>query len=286
MDCVCAVDLDSILPCLFISKIKKVKRVYDAHELFCEMKEVVSRPGIYAFWKKIEHYALPQFKNAYTVNQPIADEFYKMYGIRYGVIRNVPVFHDMVREDTNHGGSNHRYILYQGAVNEGRCFETLIPAMKEVDCKLVICGDGNFMQQAKLLVTENNLGNKVIFKGNIAPGELSNITAAAYIGINLVENNGLSFYLSLANKFFDYIQAGIPQLCAGYPAYREINEKHETAVLITDMSAKNISLQLNNLLHNEVLYKRLKDNCTEARLLYNWQNEEKKLLHFYKHTIG
>lgn len=294
MDCICAVDLDSILPCLFISKIKKVKRVYDAHELFCEMKEVVSRPGIYAFWKKIEQYALPQFKHAYTVNQPIADEFYKMYGIKYGVIRNVPVNLEIVREHTNHGDTNHsnqsdtndRYILYQGAVNEGRCFETLIPAMKEVDCKLLICGDGNFMQQAKQLVSENNVGDKVIFKGNIAPDELQNITAAAHIGINLVENNGRSFYLSLANKFFDYIQAGIPQLCAGYPAYREINEKHETAVLITDMSSRNISLQLNNLLQNEVLYKRLKDNCIAAREIYNWQNEEKILLDFYKHTIG
>jgi len=226
MDVVCAVDLDSILPCLFVSKIKKIQRVYDAHELFCEMKEVVTRPGIYRFWKKVEKYALPQFKHAYTVNQPIADEFYKMYGIKYGVVRNVPVYNkNVVREDTNHGGV---FILYQGAVNEGRCFETLIPAMREVNCQLIVCGDGNFMQQAKKLAIDNNVQEKVIFKGNMDPDALRSITAAAYLGINLVENNGLSFYLSLANKFFDYIHAGIPQLCAGYPAYSEINEKNET----------------------------------------------------------
>ena len=39
MDCICAIDLDTILPSYFISKIKKISRVYDAHELFCEMKE-------------------------------------------------------------------------------------------------------------------------------------------------------------------------------------------------------------------------------------------------------
>ena len=284
MDVVCAVDLDSILPCLFVSKIKKIQRVYDAHELFCEMKEVVTRPGIYRFWKKVEKYALPQFKHAYTVNQPIADEFYKMYGIKYGVVRNVPVYNkNVVREDTNHGGV---FILYQGAVNEGRCFETLIPAMREVNCQLIVCGDGNFMQQAKKLAIDNNVQEKVTFKGNMDPDALRSITAAAYLGINLVENNGLSFYLSLANKFFDYIHAGIPQLCAGYPAYSEINEKHETAVLITDMSSKNIALQLNNLLQNEVLYKRLKDNCAEASAIYNWQNEEKILLNFYKQLLG
>ncbi|MBK5271609.1 MAG: glycosyltransferase, partial [Bacteroidia bacterium] len=54
MDLICAVDLDTILPCYFISKIRRVKRVYDAHELFCEMKEVISRPAIYHIWKRIE----------------------------------------------------------------------------------------------------------------------------------------------------------------------------------------------------------------------------------------
>ena len=106
MDCICSIDLDTILPCLFISKLKKTKRVYDAHELFCEMKEIVTRPGIQKVWKKIERYALPQFKNGYTVNQPIADEFYKMYGVKYAVIRNVPLLKKnerMVREDTNQG---------------------------------------------------------------------------------------------------------------------------------------------------------------------------------------
>jgi len=281
MDCICAIDLDTILPCLFISKIKNTQRVYDAHELFCEMKEIVTRPGIYTVWKKIERYTLPQFQAGYTVNQPIADEFFTMYGVRYAVVRNVPVL-----KATEHPGKNERFILYQGAVNEGRCFETLIPAMKDVDCTLVVCGDGNFMQQAKTLVKENKVESKVIFKGNVAPDALRAITAEAYIGINLVENNGKSNYLSLANKFFDYIHAGIPQLCAGYPAYKEINDTIEVALLIEDMSSKNIAAQLNNLLMNEVVYQRLQANCAKATALYNWQTEEKTLLAFYQQLLG
>src|SRR6266498_4961980 len=37
-DLICAIDLDSIMPCYFVSKLKRSRRVYDAHELFCEMK--------------------------------------------------------------------------------------------------------------------------------------------------------------------------------------------------------------------------------------------------------
>ena len=46
MDAICAIDLDTIIPCLYISKWKKITRIYDAHEFFSELKEVISRPGI------------------------------------------------------------------------------------------------------------------------------------------------------------------------------------------------------------------------------------------------
>ena len=95
MDCIGAIDLDTILPCYFISRIKKTKRVYDAHELFCEMKEIVTRPVIYKVWKKIEQFTVPKFRAGYTVNQFIAAEFKKMYGVDYGVIRNIALLRQL-----------------------------------------------------------------------------------------------------------------------------------------------------------------------------------------------
>ncbi|MEO6232359.1 MAG: glycosyltransferase [Ferruginibacter sp.] len=276
MNCICAIDLDTILPCYFISNIKKIQRVYDAHELFCEMKEIVTRPSIYRMWKRIEHFAVPKFKHGYTVNQPIADEFNNMYGVNYQVIRNIALLRPLVKID-----KIEKFILYQGAVNEGRSFETLIPAMKEVTAKLIICGDGNFMEQAKQLVIENDVAEKVIFKGKIAPDELRTLTRQAYIGITLFEDKGLSNYYSLANRFFDYIHAGIPQLCVDYPVYRQINEALPVALLIKDLAPKNIAIQLNNLLKNEVLYNELQQNCLQARNNYNWQKEEKLLISSY-----
>jgi glycosyltransferase involved in cell wall biosynthesis len=281
MDCICAIDLDTILPCYFISEIKKTKRVYDAHELFCEMKEIVSRPGIYRIWKKIERYTVSNFPLGYTVNKPIANEFKKMYGVDYEVIRNIALLKELKKVE-----KKEKFILYQGAVNEGRCFETLIPAFKYINCKLIICGDGNFIQQAKQLVAANNLAVKVIFKGRIKPEELSEITRQAYVGITLFENKGLSNYYSLGNRFFDYLHAGIPQLCVNYPLYAEINSKLPIALLIDDISSINIATQLNNLLVNEVLYNELQQNCLTLRQTLNWQQEEIKLIQFYKNLLG
>ncbi|MEO6221373.1 MAG: glycosyltransferase [Ginsengibacter sp.] len=276
-DCFCAIDLDTVLPVLLCSKIKSIKRVYDAHELFCEMKEIVTRPKIYKTWKKIEKFSIPKFVNGYTVNQPIAGEFAKMYGVNYSIIRSVTI-----RQNYKPVIKNEKFILYQGAVNEGRSFETLIPAMKLVKAKLVIVGDGNFCDQARTLAKKNDLNEKVIFKGKVEPFALSNFTKEATIGITLFDDKGLSNYYSLANRFFDYIHAGIPQLCVNYPAYKEINNEYEVALLIDDLSSSNIAAHLNRLLVDKDLYSRLQENCMKAREIYNWQNEEKKLIEFYE----
>jgi glycosyltransferase involved in cell wall biosynthesis len=281
MDLVCAIDLDTILPCWAVSALRGKKRVYDAHELFCEMKEVVTRPRIHRIWKSVERFAVPRFPAGYTVNQPIADEFRRMYGVQYAVIRNVP----LLLPQTENAAPEERFILYQGAVNEGRCFETLIPAMQQVACTLVICGVGNYLDQAQALVAQYGLQTKVRFMGNLPPHELRLLTARATIGINLVENNGLSNYLSLANKFFDYIHAGIPQLCSGFPAYRAVNDAYEVGLLITDMSADNIAASLNKLLSDGLLYERLRKNCAVARNRFNWQEEEKSLMAFYQFIL-
>ena len=275
-DLICAIDLDTILPCYRISKLKGIKRVYDAHELFCEMKEVVSRPNIYKTWKRIEKRTVPKFKSGYTVSSPIAQEFKKMYNVNYEVIMNAPLLYPLLISE-----KKERYILYQGSVNEGRSFETLIPAMKNVNSKLIIAGDGNFMEQAKQLVKKNKLEEKVIFVGKVLPIELKNYTQQAYIGITLFENKGLSNYYSLGNRFFDYIHAGTPQLCVDFPSYKELN-KEPVAILIDDLSSENIASQLNRLLEDEQLYKTLQVNCMLVREKLNWQTEEKKLLKFYR----
>lgn len=275
LDLICAIDLDTILPCYFASAIRGKKRVYDAHELFCEMKEVVTRPAVYKLWKRIEKFAVPKFKYGYTVNHPIQNILKEDYNVNYEVIMNVPFLKDAVEVKKEH------FIIYQGAVNHGRSFETLIPAFQWIDCPLWIYGDGNFYNESKNLIEKFNLKNKVILKGKALPRELQSITPKAIMGLTFFENNGLSNYYSLGNRFFDYIQSGIPQVCVNYPAYKKINEEFEVAVLIEDLSSQSIAGAINSLLNNEALQNKLRINCLAARQVYNWENEEKKLVNYY-----
>jgi glycosyltransferase involved in cell wall biosynthesis len=286
MDGICAIDLDSILPSYLISRLRRIPRVYDAHELFCEMQEIVSRPFIHSVWKTVERFAVPGFPIGYTVNAQLAGEFRQLYGVEYAVVRNLPVLEDAVTDSATVRVADERYILYQGAVNSGRCFEALIPAMQQVDARLMICGDGNFMEQARRLVGQHGLKEKVIFRGYVRPEELKSVTKSAWCGITLFDRTGLSNYYSLANRFFDYMHAGIPQLAMNYPAYREINNCYPIAVLIDEPGVREVADALNELLTNPDLYQSLSEGCKQARLRYNWQEEEKILIRLYQRLFN
>lgn len=277
----CAIDLDTILPVLFVSRLKGSQRVYDAHELFCEMKEVVSRPAVYRFWKNVERLAVPRFRAGYTVSEPIREVLAKDYGVAYEVVRNMPLLKKPQQETLRQP-----FILYQGAVNEGRSFETLIPAFQWIEMPLHIYGDGNYLAQAKTLVHQLGLSKKVLFKGKLIPEQLRVISSQACMGITLFENRGLSNYFSLANRFFDYIHAGLPQLCVDYPVYRAINTQYEVGELISDLSAENIARTINALLADGAKLQTLRSNCLKAREYFNWQAEEKRLIQFYNTLLG
>ena len=104
----------------------------------------------------------------------------------------------------------------------------------------------------------------------------------AYIGINLAENLGLSYYHSLNNKFFDYIHAGLPSITIGFPEFERINRDQEVTLLVQDLIPEHLAKPVNQLLHDQELYKKLRQNCLAAREVYNWQNEEKKLIAIYE----
>lgn len=274
---ICAIDLDTILAVFAAAAMKRCYRVYDAHELFCEMKEVVTRPRVYRAWKRIERFTVPRFTHGYTVNEAIADAFADMYRVRYTVIRNIPPLVPLVIP-----ARPERFVLYQGAINEGRSFETLIPAMALVNAQLVVCGEGNFMEQALALTRQYGLQNKIIFKGMLEPQHLKSVTSHAYIGITLFDSLGKSNYYSLANRFFDYMHAGVPQVCVDFPVYRSIVSSHPFALLIDELSPENIARHINLLLNDDSLYQRLQQECVAAREKLNWQQEEKLLLSFYR----
>lgn len=286
------VDLDSVVPCILISKLKNKPCIYDAHELFTETPEVERRKSIQKFWLRVEKFSVKRMTKGICVSKGLADYFKLKYGKDFLVLRNVPVIATRLHAELNISvpnnaarlqtvPSNLPSILYQGTLNEGRGLEFLIQAMQNINAKLVLAGEGDLSTQLRNLVSIMKLENKVEFKGFISPMELKQLTRESYIGINLLEARSKNYYHSLANKFFDYTEAGIPSLNMNFPEYENLNKEFEVSILLNDLNPEKITESLNILLNNEQLYNRLKQNCLKAREEWNWEKEKEKLLKLF-----
>lgn len=280
-DLICAIDLDSSLAVYLVSRIKRIPRIMDAHEYFSELKEVVTRPGIQFWWQKLEAFLLPRFPDGYTVSETIATAFKERYGVDYRVIRNVP----LTEAIENPKVPKKRALIYQGAVNEGRGLEYLIPAMTRFDAELHIYGNGNFMSKALELTTKLDLSAKIKFFDMVSPETLRAITTGYMVGLNLVEPVGKNQLFSLANKFFDYIHAGVPQVTMNFPEYAKINSIAPVALLINELSEKGISESVNLLLTDTVVYDQLAANCSQLKGQFCWEVEAEHLLEIYKKVL-
>ncbi|MFN6944913.1 MAG: glycosyltransferase [Cytophagaceae bacterium] len=277
-DVICSIDLDTIVPCYYAAKMRNKVLVYDAHEYFTEVIEVVRRPGVKKIWEKIERTYLSRIKYAYTVNDSLKQLFENKYPLKFEVIRNVS---KLDSNGVNKAEETEPYIIYAGAVNEGRGLDECIDAMQFLEVKLYICGDGDILQRLIFKVKEMELEHKVIFTGYLKPSDLRRMISKAWLGVLLLENKGLSYYYSLANKFFDYLHAGIPQVTVDFPEYKLLNAQHEVAVL-TELKVENIVGAVKSLQRDPEQYRKLSENCLNARREWNWEKESQKLLGFYK----
>lgn len=278
-DIACAVDLDSLLPVFFWCKLKGKPCVYDAHEYFTEVPEVVRRPLVRKIWSALARLLLPRLRYAYTVGEQLAQVLEARYGLPFAVIRNLPLRQPSLPDLPK---AKPRIILYQGALNEGRGLETAIAAMQQVEgAVLWLAGEGDLSAALREQAAALGLGKKVRFLGYLRPPALRELTPQAYIGLNLLENKGLSYYYSLANKTFDYIQAGVPALHPDFPEYQSLRAQHPAFLLLPSLEVDALAAALQRLLDDEELYEGLRVACEEAAPLLHWEVEERKLLGFY-----
>lgn len=273
---ICGVDLDTALPAKLNARIKGIPFVYDAHEYFTEIPELVDRPGVRRIWRAIERYVVKPGLPAYTVSQSLADVFFQVYKVPFEVIRNTTVYEGAPATPP----SAEPVVVYAGAVNTGRGLELLIEAMPEIPARLEICGDGDLLPLLRQTVAARGLQEKVTFTGYLDPSELRKRIESASVGYLMLAFQGLSYYHSLANKFFDYMHAGLPQVCIDFPEYRYINEHSEVA-LLCPMEKGAVLHAIQTLLQDNLLRIYMRNKALEAAKHYNWQQESQKLLAFY-----
>ena len=277
-------DLDTLPANFLASKLRSAKLVYDSHEYFTEVPELKGRKFVKNFWSVIEKLLVPKVNAAYTVNESLAKMYSAKYGIEFGVIRNVPDDH-MESEEFPVPGEfiENDFIIYQGAVNKDRGLEEIIEIIYEKQkYKLIIAGDGDVIEALKNKVRFLGIENNVLFIGKIRPRNLKWLTAQAALGISLEKKTNLNYYYALPNKLFDYIHAGIPVLCSGFPEMRKIVKGYDVGKIADPANREEIKKMIGFMLSDNAERKKWMGNARTAADELNWKNEQNKLISIYR----
>lgn len=262
-------DLDTLLPNFLVSRWKGSTLIYDSHEFFTEVPELVHRPFVRSVWARLERFLLPKLRHLFTVSRPIADAYAQKYGVRFQVIRNVP----MLSEAEPTAPTDPPIILYQGSVNVGRGIDLAIGAMQHLDdAALHIAGTGDVMDEMIRLALQLKVQHKVVFLGRIPFDELAAITRRAAVGISFEESIGLNYQYALPNKLFDYIHAGIPVLVSDLPSMREVVDAYEVGEVLLSRQPEQVAAQLQQMLDKDRQHV-WRANCQAAAQILNWQLE-------------
>ncbi|MBU3009827.1 glycosyltransferase [Polaribacter vadi] len=271
-------DLDTLLANFLVSKLQQKKLVYDSHELFSEVPELVNKPFKKSIWVGLEKMILPKLKHTYTVCNSIAEYYKNLYQTNFTTIRNLPKKKEVIKDAFSFDVTNKNVILYQGVLNVGRGLELMIDAVPFLNNTiLVIIGDGDIATSLKTKITEKGLQNKVYFLGKLNPEELHKLTPNANIGISFEEDLGLNYRYALPNKIFDYIQAEIPILVSDLPEMKRIVTEYKVGEIIEKRTPEAIANQIETMLKKD-----FSNALVKAKSELIWEAQEQLLLSHFK----
>ncbi|MFT4660578.1 MAG: glycosyltransferase involved in cell wall biosynthesis [Patiriisocius sp.] len=281
-DVILSNDLDTLLAghLYHIFNRSTTKLVYDSHEYFTEVPELVGRSAR-KVWLYLERRILPKVKHSYTVCDSIAGIYKKEYNIEMGVIRNLPkLAANKVKITKDLIGK--KKLIYQGAINVHRGIELMVEMMQFLpDCHLYLFGDGDIKVRIDKIIVDLSLQENVTCMGKCPPDELRSYTEQCDLGFSLEEDIGLNYRYALPNKIFDYIHAGIPMLVSNLPEMSAVVNDYVVGEVIKSRMASEAANQVMSILSNEELYKKYSNNALKAKDQLNWEKEEEKLKKYF-----
>jgi glycosyltransferase involved in cell wall biosynthesis len=285
-DVLVANDLDTLLANRMAHKFKrKCRLVYDSHEYFTEVPELIHRPKVQAVWKRIERMIFPKLKDIYTVNESIANIYRGLYAKEVKVVRNISKRWKpkvVASKKELEIPENTPLLILQGAgINVDRGAEEAVEAMQTIEAVLMIVGDGDVLPHLKERVKELNLEHKVRFYGRRPYEEMMQFTSHADLGLTLDKDTNPNYKFSLPNKVFDYMHAGTPIVATNIIEVAKVIQKHDIGEVLEDFSPKTLAETIQKLVSDTSRLEKLKENCLRAAKVENWENESRVLASIY-----
>jgi len=180
-----------------------------------------------------------------------------------------------------------KIIVYAGKLFGGRGLVNLLKMVPYLrNSVVIIMGDGPFLPNLQALIEKDHLSGKAFLVPAVPYRDVSRYLSTTDLGIIPSANTSESYFLSLGNKFFHYVAAGIPVAVPERPVLRQILKKYGIGIVIDTGNPEAMAEEINRMFDNEEHYREYRARVAKAAAEFNWDNEEKKLVGLYAGLAG
>jgi glycosyltransferase involved in cell wall biosynthesis len=224
--------------------------VYDAHELWPDRN---LRPEPRWWLVACEALFVRCAHRTITASPGYADVIARRYHVRRPqVIRNIP---DLGQPPAPAGpAEGEASFVYVGAITRNRGIEVSIRALARTQgARLRLLGPSGPAYRAELerLASDEGVANRVEFAGAVPPGGVIDSLRGATAGLALIQPVCLSYELSLPNKLFEYVLAGVPILVSDLPVMGAFVEQRRVGLLARPDDPSDVAAKLAELMRPE-----------------------------------
>jgi glycosyltransferase involved in cell wall biosynthesis len=260
------------------------KIIYDCHEYETEVQAYNGKPLLKKTAKLIEALCLRFVNEVICVTESIANEYVRDYRIKKPhLILNCPIYRkpslDSKLLKIKFNIRNEQTLfLYQGGIVKGRGIEETIEAFKVLGESFVIVflGYGDLVELVK---KQSSMYGNIFYHESVSTDSLLNYTASADYGICFAPNICKSYYFSLSNKIFEYIQARIPMLVSPLYEFEKLVEGEGLGVVAKDETVNSIVESVQLIIKNDkAIYSK---NLERNAAIFSWENQERVLNSIY-----
>lgn len=278
-DIIHAADFDTYLPALIAAKIKRKRIVYDIFDFYADQ---VPLPTI--IWKcvaKIDTSLMRSADAVIVVDQSRLRQIGREGDETVHIIYNSPQDESISLTDRslNRGGVPFT-IFFAGVLTQGRDFETVIRAAKEVgDIQIDLAGFGCDEDKVRSMSERES---HVTFLGRLPYNEVIRRTLQSDLLFALYDPGVPNNRYASPNKLFEAMMCGKPILVSDETSMAEIVRKEDCGVVVPYRDVSAIKHAIRMLRSDPTLCKRLGENGRRAyETKYSWGIMEGRLLHLY-----
>ena len=275
-------DLDTLLASYLAARLRGREIVYDSHEFYTEVPELVQRPGVRKVWLAIERRIFPKLRHIITVNDSIAAAYKERYGNSLSVVRNIPMPRALgslrSREELGLPADRFILILQGSGINVQRGGEEAVEAMQQLpECLLLIIGGGDAWPVLEHLVSTHQLHDRVRMLPRMPYDQMMQHTRNADLGLSLDKDTNLNYRFSLPNKLFDYFRASIPVLVTDLPEVAGLVRRYDAGVVVPSPEPSIIAREVRALLGDATRREALRQNAIFAAASLDGSREQDAL---------